>query len=386
MIAITIGIIAEFNPLHRGHQRLITAAKSRDDSCVVVLSSNFTQRGSPSLTDKFTRTRTALDAGADLVLELPVLYSCSAAQDFARGAVNLLARTHFAGSLAFGMESPEWDLAGLVRAEESGSFREALRVELGRGASYPKAYGLALESVVRGAGEFVSHPNNMLALSYAREVLRNNYALKVFPVKREGVFSSRVIREDVARNVDMLPEFSRRILEEAEESGRVSDESRLWPVLQGALIRSNAEDLRRIHGIDEGIEGLLLKNSRINRTCSIFLGACVCARYTRAHIRRRLIYILLGLDRWEVRGALRGGVPYARVLGFTRRGREILRKCGKDSEVKIITRLPEAEGRVGKYFAEVEYRASRLYELTVKNPNINNESQRPVIYNSENHL
>ena len=382
MIAITIGIIAEFNPLHNGHQRLITAAKSRDDSCVVVLSSNFTQRGSPSLTDKFTRTRTALDAGADLVLELPVLYSCSAAQDFARGAVNLLARTHFAGSLAFGMESPEWDLAGLLMAEESESFRETLRVELGRGASYPKAYALALESVVSGAGEFVSHPNNMLALSYAREVLRNNYALKIFPVKREGVFSSRVIREDRAGNFDMLPEFSRRILEEAEESGRVSDESRLWPLVQGALIRSSAEDLRRIHGIDEGIEGLLLRSSRINRTCSIFLGACVCARYTRAHIRRRLVYILLGLDRWKVIGAMRGGVPYARVLGFTRRGREILRKCAKDSEVKIITRLPEADNRAGKYFAEIEYRASRLYELTVKNPNTNNESQRPVIYNS----
>ena len=385
MIAITIGIIAEFNPLHRGHERLITAAKSRDDSCVVVLSSNFTQRGSPSLTDKFTRTRTALEAGADLVLELPVLYSCSAAQDFARGAVNLLARTHFADTLAFGMESPEWDLAGVVRAEESESFRETLRAELSLGASYPKAHALALDSVVRGAGDFVSRPNNMLALSYVREILRNNYALKIFPVKREGNFSSRVIREDRAGSADMLPDFSRRILEEAEVNGRVSYEDRLWPLVQGALIRSSAEDLRRIYGIDEGIEGLLMKNLLINRTCSIFLGACVCARYTRAHIRRRLIYILLGLDRWKVTGALRGGVPYARVLGFTQGGREILKKCGKDSEVKIITRLPEAEGRVGKYFAEVEYRASRLYELTVKNPNMNNESQRPVIYNLENH-
>ena len=353
---IITGIIAEFNPLHFGHQVLISHVKASSEACVVVLSSNFTQRGSPSFTDKFSRARMALLAGADLVFELPFMFACSAGQDFARGAVRLV--SHFADTLAFGMETPDFDAAGLLHAEDSDSYTRTLRRELSRGASYPKAHSLALEAVVPGAGEFVSQPNNMLAVSYMREILRNDYALSVMKVKREGAFRSKAVREDLAGNVDMLPESSRRVLSESE----VSDESRLWSLLQGVFIRSRPEDLRKVYGIDEGIEGLFLKHWRDSLGLEDFIGRCVCARYTRAHIRRRLVYILLGLDRREVLGAIGEGVPYARVLGFNDKGREILRR---DSGIGVITRLADAQGRTGKYFADVEYRASQLYELTL---------------------
>ena len=377
-VSIITGIIAEFNPLHKGHAELISRVKSEVEACVVILSSNFTQRGSPSLTDKFTRTKTALFAGADLVLELPFLFACSAGQDFARGAVNLLARTHFADSLAFGMETPEFDSDGLLQAEYSQFYAYALRNELALGASYPKAHALALEAVMPGAGAFISQPNNMLAVSYMREIRRNNYALDVMRVKREGEFRSRAVREDLAGNVHMLPEYSRKLLAETE----LSDERRLWPLLQGVFIRSRAEDLRRVWGIDEGIEGLFLKHWREAKGLEDFIGRCVCARYTRAHIRRRLVYILLGLDKMEVLGAMREGVPYARVLGFSGKGREILRK---PSGVRVITRLSQAQGRIGKYFADVEFRASQLYELTLNHQDINHETRKPVIIHNVIH-
>ena len=371
MINITAGIIAEFNPLHNGHQHLITQAKAHSESCVVVLSGNFTQRGSPAIVDKFTRSRIALNAGADLVLELPFLFACAAGQDFAKGAVNLLACSGFTDTIAFGMEAPEFDVMSLIHAEESESFTRRLRLELGRGASYPKAYALALESVVHGAEEFISQPNNMLALSYVREIIRHNYNQKILAVKREGDFSSRAIRENLHGNAEMMPEYSRKILAEAE----ISDESKLWPLLQNVFIRSKPQDLRNIYGIDEGIEGLFLKHWRDSQGLDDFIGRCVCARYTRSHIRRRLVYILLGLNRREVMEALREGVPYARVLAFNEKGRKILRK---PSGIRVITRL--AEVRVS-YFAEAERKASQLYELTLQNPDMNRESQKPV-YNS----
>ena len=315
------------------------------------------------------------------MLELPFLFSCSAGQDFARGAVSLLA--NFADRIAFGMETPDFDVSRVIQAENTPAFSEALRSELGKGASYPKAHALALEALVPGAGAFISQPNNMLAVSYIREILRNDWpsaalahGLKVLKVKREGEFSSRLIREDLAGNAWMMPEFSRKVLAES----ALSDESKLWPLIQSILLRSRAEDLRKIWGIDEGIEGLFLKHWRESRGLDDFIGRCVCARYTRSHIRRRLVYILLGLDRWEVLGAIRRGVPYARVLGFNEKGREILRKS---AGVIVITRLAEAQGKIGRYFADVEYRASQLYELTLNNPDFQRETQKPVIIHGD---
>ena len=308
------------------------------------------------------------------MLELPFLFACSAGQDFARGAVSLLA--HFADRIAFGMETPDFDVNRVIQAERTPEFSQALKSKLGRGASYSKAHALALEALVPGAGTFISHPNNMLAVSYMREILRNHSGLDVLKVKREGQFSSRLIRDDLAGNAWMMPEFSRRLLAEAE----VSDESKLWPLLQGVLLRSKPEDLRKVWGIDEGIEGLFLKHWRESHRLDDFIGRCVCARYTRSHIRRRLVYILLGLDRWEVFGAVRGGVPYARVLGFNENGREILRR---HSEIRVITRLAEAQGRIGRYFADVEYRASQLYELTTNYPDFKRETQKTVIIHGD---
>lgn len=307
------------------------------------------------------------------MVELPFLFACSAGQDFARGAVNLLA--HFADRIAFGMETPDFDADRLIAAERTPEFSEALRSELKRGASYAKAHALALEALVPEAGAFISQPNNMLAVSYMREIVRHD-GLGVLKVKREGEFSSRAIRNDLAGNSWMLPEFSRKVLAESE----VSDEARLWSLIQGVFLRSRAEELRRVWGIDEGIEGLFLRHWRESHGLDDFIGRCVCARYTRSHIRRRLVYILLGLDRWEVLGAVRGGVPYARVLGFTQKGREILKRA---SGIRVITRLADAQGKIGKYCADVEYRVSQLYELTLKNPDFQRETGKPVIIHGD---
>ncbi|MBQ3447559.1 MAG: nucleotidyltransferase family protein, partial [Synergistaceae bacterium] len=363
---IITGIIAEFNPLHQGHESLLRFAQSLPDSegVIVILSSNFTQRGSPSVADKFARAYTAVMAGADVVIELPFMCACSAGQDFARGAVNILGRLGCVSRIAFGMENPEFDaetLAGIL-ADEPGAYREILRREIGRGASFPKAVSIALEEIFPGAGDFITRPNNMLAVSYMAGIIRGGYDIEAVPFRRIDGASSRAIRGNLAGNAHMMPGYSREILAEAERSGRLSDEGRLWPLLQGIFIRSGAEDLRGIYGVVEGIEGLFLKHWRKSSGLEDFTGRCVCARYTRSHIRRRLIYILLGLRRGV---CVKGEVPYARVLAFTEKGRGILRMCREVSRIPVITRLKDAEGETGKFFAETEYKASQLYELTL---------------------
>ncbi|MBQ6972979.1 MAG: nucleotidyltransferase family protein [Synergistaceae bacterium] len=373
------GIIAEFNPLHLGHESIIKRAKSLPDSegVTVLLSSNFTQRGSPSVADKFARASMAVRAGADLVIELPFLYACSAGQDFARGAVEILGRLGVS-RLVFGMENPEfdaWTLAGIL-ADEPESYREILRLELGRGASFPKAVSIALEGIIPGAGEFMFRPNNMLAVSYMAGIIRGGYDIEAVPFRRVEGVTSREIRADIAGKSHIMPEYSREILAEAEGSGKLSDEGRLWPLLQGLFLRSTAEDLRGIWGIDEGIGGLFLRHWRDSCGLGDFIGRCVCARYTASHIRRRLVYMLLGLRRDDVSEAMKGDAPYARVLAFTEKGRGILRRCRKASHIPVITRLKDAEGETGRFFAETERRASQLYELTLSRPDMSREGHK----------
>ena len=318
----------------------------------------------------------AVKAGADLVIELPFLFACSAGQDFARGAVDLIAKSGLADSITFGMEDikfPFQILAEKMNCKPT-QYINGLHFEMKRGASYSKANALALEKIMPGAYEFVSKPNNMLALSYTLEIMKHDYNLKIVPVKRTGDFRSKIIREDINANLDMMPEFSRDILITARHNGRMSDEAKLWPMIQSMFIRSRRDDLRQIYGIDEGIEGLFMKHYRDSHGLDDFIGRCVCARYTRSHIRRRLIYMLLGLNRYEVAGAIRVGVPYARVLAFNETGRKILREC--ESGIPVITRLSEVRTRTGKFFADTEFKASLLYELLTERPDMNHETHR----------
>lgn len=368
------GIIAEFNPLHHGHEALLKHARSLPDSegVIVILSSNFTQRGSPSIVDKFSRAYVAVMAGADVVIELPLMWSCGAGQDFARGAVNILGRLGCVSRITFGMENTEFDahsVAGIL-VDEPSSYREILRLELGRGASFPKAVSIALDEIIPGGGDFITSPNNMLAVSYMAEIRRQGFSITTVPFRREGGIKSSDIRADMAGKSHMMPEYSRNILDVAGREGRISDEGRLWPLLQGLLLRSCAEELRGIYGVDEGIEGLFLRQWRGASGIVDFEGRCVCARYTAAHIRRRITYMLLGLKRETVRTAMCEGVPYARVLAFTEKGREILRACRKASDIPIITRLKDSHDEAGRFTAETEYRASQLYEMTLCKPDM----------------
>jgi len=357
------GIIAEFNPLHKGHEFLIKSQKNQGSSVVVVLSSNFTQRGEASLVDKFSRAEMAIKAGADLVLELPFIFSCSAAQDFSRGGVNIIARTNFINRIAFSMEDPEFNFDALINLESNQYYKKFLQFELSLGASFSKAHALAAEKILPGSFNFLSKPNNLLGLSYIKEIKNNNYSLGINFIKREGNFKSKAIRENFEENQEMLPDFSREILLKAKESGKISNQENFWPLLKNIFIRTSNLDLKKIYGIDEGIENLFLKNWQKSQNLEDFIGRCVCARYTRAHIRRRLIYILLNLNRYEAFGLSRVPVPYARILAFNENGRKILRNYSKLSNIKFITRQKDAKSKLEKSFMSLELKASQLYNL-----------------------
>jgi len=363
-------VIAELNPLHSGHEFLMKSAKS-SEGLIVILSSNFTQRGSPSITDKFTRAENAIMAGADLVVELPFLYACSAGNIFADGACQILAGLGCVSRIVFGVEDDNFDVERLADVMMTETFGEILRAEMKNGCSYAKACSISAEKILPGSGDFLSRPNNTLALSYVTSIKRGNYHIETRAVKRTGIFSSKTIRENIIGSLHLMPDYSRQSIIESQKNGRISSESKLWPLIQCVLNRSSPSELRDIYGVDEGIENLMLKKWRASSSFDDFIGKCVCSRYTRSHIRRLTIYILLGLKRDD---AVKSAVPYARVLAFNERGREILRQCRKSSSIPIITSLKYAQGSTGKFFAQVEQRATQLHEITMNCPDMTRES------------
>lgn len=142
----TAGIIAEYNPFHLGHRYHIEETRRRTgaDYIVAVMSPDFVQRGAPAILDKYTRARMALENGADLVIELPVISALSSAEGFAAGGVNLLDRLGVVDVLSFGTEAPPGEAPLLVTAaeflrNEPEPFSARLRSFLRKGMSYPQA-------------------------------------------------------------------------------------------------------------------------------------------------------------------------------------------------------------------------------------------------------
>ena len=397
-----VGIVAEHNPLHNGHRLHMAAARAAlgEAPCVIVLSSNFTQRGEPALADKWARAGMGLACGADLVLELPFPFACAAAPNFSSGALDIVARSHLVTHLSFGMENPRHEMEPIVDilAHEPPAFKQRLREELGRGLSWPRAMACALEAILPGSAAFASHPNNLLALSYLLHMRKKGYPLTPLPIQRQGeahdsaalgpLASAGALRDALNLGASLnedsplaeaMPASSIALLREAHDAGRLCLPQRkegLWPMLQALLLRASAEELRRFDGMDEGIERRLLKEWRNASGFEDFVGLCASPRYTRSRVRRLLIRLLVGMDRWTADALRRLGPPYARVLGFTERGRELLRVRGNRSGLPFITRLPAAQGSLGRAVAELEFRASALYELLLPQPDLRHEERQ----------
>ena len=158
------GIICEFNPLHKGHEYLITEARKKGQ-VICVISGNFVQRGDTAIAEKAVRTEAALNCGADLVIELPVLWSMSTAQNFALGGVSAL---EFAGcdNLIFGSECG--DVSRLTKTADilsSPLFPQILSKYTSNGITFAKARGNA--AIELGAdSDILTGANNNLAIEY----------------------------------------------------------------------------------------------------------------------------------------------------------------------------------------------------------------------------
>ena len=188
-----VGIVAEYNPFHNGHKYQIDKIKELypNSLIVVCMSSSFTQRGNISILNKFDKTEIAIKYGADLVVELPYVYSTSSADIFASKAIQLLNNCNI-DILSFGSESADIDLLKEIACVQinNKSFDEKVKNNMNVGLNYPTAVNKAIKHFTK---KEINNPNDLLAISYLKEIMANDgpeYALiiefysKSFPKRK----------------------------------------------------------------------------------------------------------------------------------------------------------------------------------------------------------
>ena len=349
------GIVAEYNPFHNGHLYHLKQSlkQSQGDVLIVVMSGHFTQRGEPAVINKWERTKMALANGADLVIELPYVFSCQHADLFAKGAVSILTQIH-ANDLIFGSESGKIDdLKRLESISKSENFQKELQNFIKLGDSVPLAHQKALTSLNLDT-TLGTLPNNTLGVYYIRAVndLKSNLSVKtikrlhsdyhdVLPTHHElsSATSIRHLRETGQPYENYVPKIVHQLLEQNYELTKTYHTwESYFPFLKQKILTLTPRSLKMIHDVEEGIEHRLYAAMMDSTDFEDFMKKVKTKRYTRTRLQRICANILTHTTK-ELVQELDKGAPYIRILGASSKGRQYLKLHKKQINVPIYSKF-----------------------------------------------
>ena len=360
-----VGVIAEYNPFHNGHALHIGRIREKLPGAVVVcvMSGHVTQRGDLAICRKQARAAMAIRGGADLALELPALYACSAAEGFARAGVSLLAATGVVTYLSFGSEIGRLDLLDhAARTLDGQAFISAQDAVLKQGLSYPAARQKALATLEPASAAALDGPNDILGVEYLRALRYLGSDITPLVIPREGAFHDAAY-DDINGPAGRLASASyirERWLDGRDAHGFIPDETRtLWefecaagraPVsliscesaLLAALRRMCAEDFKALPDVSEGLEYRLARAASRAISLEEFYTLVKTKRYTHARIRRVALRAYMDLPRSST-----AAPSYLRVLAANQTGLILLRDIKKKTALPILTK-PAHVRRMGK--------------------------------------
>ena len=390
-----LGIVGEYNPFHNGHLYHLEQSKKMTSSnyTVAIMGGNFTQRGSTSLIDKWSKAEAAIQNGIDLVIELPVLYTTSSAENFAEGAIKLLNSLKIVDTISFGSENSDINVLNRISSvlhEEPKQYLEFLNSESKKGLSFPKARENAILLYLNDKKylNILNQPNNTLAIEYLKALKKYKSHISPISVKREKVFyNSNCIVDEYAsataiRNMIINEQFNdirkvvpassyNLLMNEIEEGHLVIDISKFEKEILYAIRRLSADDIKNFPEVTEGLENAIKNASNSCNNLSELINMIKSKRYTHTRIQRILLYILLNITKKDMYLS-RKNIPYARILGYSPQGKELISEIYKaNPKITLITSvknfLDSSNNKTYKYMLNKDILATNIYTLAYSN-------------------
>ncbi|MGV8980261.1 nucleotidyltransferase [Clostridium sp.] len=384
------GIIVEYNPLHNGHLYHINKTKelTNCDALISVMSGNFSQRGTPSIIDKWTKTKMALNSGVDLVIELPSIYSVSSAEFFSFGAVSLLNSLGIVNNICFGSEhgdsSDIYNISKIL-VNEPIEFKSLLKAYLSKGIVYPLARANALYDYLINSNnnisnllldDFLNSSNNILGIEYCKSLIKLNSTIKPYTLKREGAMYNSDMLHDTFSSATAIRKFMKENGSIAKLEGHVPSsvlteflnlysknyqfpfEDSMFPYIKHKSTTSK-NSLVNLPDVSEGLDNRIIKSLQNNLSYSTALESIKSKRYTYTRISRILCQYFIGFDIFDSKTLRTMPCPYARVLGFNSKGKSILKSIKSNSSIPLITKLPKESNDT----LQLDIQSTRAYSI-----------------------
>lgn len=374
-----IGIIAEYNPFHNGHLYQIKKAKELypDSIIITIISSSFSQRGEAIILNKWERTEIALKNNVDLVVELPYPFSTQSADTFAEGAISILNALKI-NTLVFGAESE--DIFNLIKAAEvqinNPEFDKKVKTYMDKKYNYKTSVIMSIYDLTKVS---IEAPNDILSVSYIKEILKQNRSIEIKNIKRtnsyidltdnSNIISASNIRNKIINNFDIkkyVPNDTYNFLKNI-----IINDNLYFKLIKYRLLTS--KDLNKFVTIDEGIEYRMKTVINSCNTLEELIEKVKTKRYTPNKIRRSLCHILNNFDK-EMKNTFKKP-EYVRILGFNSNGKNYLNSVKKEMTLPVITNYKK-----GYKMLDYEMEVTSIYNLVINKTEEKSEhSKKPII-------
>lgn len=343
-------LVAEYNPLHNGHLKLINHIKNQmqTDKLIVIMSGNFCERGEIAIMDKYTRAKHAVLAGADMVIELPTVFSVSNAEIFATGAVKILKSLGFVDTLCFGVESGDKNTyltAAKAMLTETKEFKKTLKKHLETGVSLAKAKYLTVKelSIPELDEAMISSPNNILALEYTKAIIKLEANMTIEPFLRQGNHNDAKLYKNVtsAQSIRLtLSQMKKRKVKRNVPPYVYADLPKIIPsadkYILASLINTPAKEIAEICDCTEGLENRIKALLKDNNDYSSLLEKVSTKRYTKARVRRIMLSCLLKINEDLIFKCFKSDL-YVKVLAMNKDSANLVKKATENNTI-VLTR------------------------------------------------
>ncbi|HHT38610.1 MAG TPA: nucleotidyltransferase [Mollicutes bacterium] len=370
-----VGIIAEYNPFHNGHLYHLNKVKEMfpNDIIVVVLGGHFTQRGEPSIINKWNKTDITLKHGADIVIELPYPFATQSADFFAKGSIQILKEMKVS-HLVFGSESNDIEkLTKLAMTQlENSEYQNLIKKYLDEGTNYPTALSKSLANITNTS---VDTPNDILGISYIREIKRQKADILPISIKRtndyhdtnidSNITSATSIREALKNKKDIINTVPLETYEYLQNNIFNIDD--YFPFLKYQIL-INFNNLHIFQTVDEGIENRIKKYIIESQSLDELISKIKTKRYTYNKIRRMLTHIMCNFTKEEASNFK--DITYLRILGFSKKGQTYLNSIKKKINLPLVTKFSKDNDKM----LDLEFRTTCVYSSI-----LNENEKRKII-------